>query len=247
MRYKLTMEYDGSVFHGFQRQSKLVSVQSTLEEALKLILKEDVIINGAGRTDALVHAKGQVAHFDTNVLIPTKNLKKILNKRVYPNIYIKDVEIVDNSFHARISATKKEYHYFVSLNEYSPFLSRYIYFHHNRIDLEKIKTAMKYFIGTHDFTSFSKGVKDKNPVRTIYSFDLIEKDGILEFIIIGNGFLHNMVRIIIELLMRIGEGKYPSDYPIYCFDKKERSTCPYKAPAEGLYLWKVYYENEKNI
>ena len=241
MRYKLTMEYDGSNFHGFQRQSKLVTVQSTLEEALKLILKEDIIIHGAGRTDALVHAKGQVAHFDTSVNIPPKNLKKILNKRVYPHIYIKDVEIVDQSFHARISAVKKEYHYFVSLNEYSPFMSKYLYFHHNRINIDKIKDGMKYFIGTHDFTSFSKGVKDKNPVRTIESFDLIEKDGILEFIIVGNGFLHNMVRIIVEVLMRVGEGKYDSEYIKYAMEKKERSTCPYKAPAEGLYLWKVYY------
>lgn len=242
MRYKLTIEYDGSYFHGFQRQKNLISVQSKLEDALTEILKEETLIRAAGRTDALVHAKGQVVDFKTSRNVPPKNLKKILNKKLYPGIYIKDVEIVDERFHSRIYAIKKEYHYFVSINEYSVFNARYMYQFHNRIDIDKIKEAMEYIKGTHDFTSFSKNHTSPNMVRTIESFDLIEKDGILEFIIVGNGFLHNMVRIIIALILKVGEGKFEPLYIKKALDAKSRKACPYVAPAEGLYLWKVYYE-----
>ena len=108
MRYKLVISYDGTTFHGFQRQTKLVSIQGTIEEALKLIFKKEVLIKGAGRTDALVHAVNQYAHFDTDIYIPPQSLKKVLNKRVSPYIYIKEVEITDETFHARLSAKKKD-------------------------------------------------------------------------------------------------------------------------------------------
>ena len=242
MRYKLTIAYDGSYFHGFQRQKNLISVQGKLEDTLSEILKEAILIRASGRTDALVHAKGQVVDFKTSRDVPPKNLKKILNKKLYPSIYIKEVEIVDDRFHSRIHALKKEYHYFVSINEFSPFNARYMYQFHDRISLDKIKEAMEYIKGTHDFTSFSKNHTSPNMVRTIERFDLVVKDGLLEFIIIGNGFLHNMVRIIIALMLKVGEGKFPPSYVKEALDAKSRKKCPYVAPAEGLYLWKVYYE-----
>ena len=189
MRYKMIVQYDGSCFHGFQRQLGYNSVQETLEKTLTEILKTEVVVKSAGRTDAGVHSLGQVIHFDSPQLVPEKNLKKITNKKVYPNIYIKDVEYVDESFHSRISAVKKEYRYFVSLNEYSPFKSKYVHFFHNRIDIDKIKEAMTYIVGTHDFKSFSKNHVIKNTIRTIELFELNVNDGILEFRIIGNGFI----------------------------------------------------------
>ena len=142
-RYKLIISYDGTTFHGFQRQSKLISVQGTIEEALKLIFKEEVLIKGAGRTDAKVHALNQYAHFDSDIYIPPKSLKKVLNKRVSPYIYIKDVELTDESFHARISAKKKEYRYIISLNEYDPLKANYCYFYPYQLDIEKIKSFVK--------------------------------------------------------------------------------------------------------
>lgn len=241
MRYKLVISYDGAYFHGFQRQNHYISIQQVLEEKLTEILKTEVIIKGAGRTDAGVHAKGQVAHFDSTQYIPPLNLKKILNKKVYPHIYVSDMEIVDESFHSRINAIKKEYHYLVSIHTFDPLKANYMHFFHDRIDISKIREAMKYIEGTHDFKSFSKNHELKNTTRTIESFTLEINDGILEFIIIGNGFMHNMVRIIIALMLKIGEGKLqPSDIK-KIIEGKERKLAPYVAPAQGLYLWKVYY------
>ena len=181
MRYKIAISYDGSYFHGFQRQNKYISVQQVLEEKISEILKTDVIIKGAGRTDAGVHAKGQVAHFDSTQFVPPTNLKKIINKKVYPHIYVTDVEIVDETFHSRINAKKKEYRYYVSLNTFDPLKANYMHFFHDRIDIAKIREAMKYIEGTHDFKSFSKNHEIKNTIRTIEKFSLNINDGVLEF------------------------------------------------------------------
>ena len=224
MRYKITISYDGSYFHGFQRQNKYISVQQVLEEKISEILKTDVIIKGAGRTDAGVHAKGQVAHFDSTQFVPPTNLKKIINKKVYPHIYV------------------TEYRYYVSLNTFDPLKANYMHFFHDRIDIAKIREAMKYIEGTHDFKSFSKNHEIKNTIRTIEKFSLNINDGVLEFSIIGTGFMYNMVRIIIALMLKVGEGKLqPSDIE-RIIEGKERKLAPYVAPAQGLYLWKVYYE-----
>ncbi len=242
MRYKLTISYDGTFFHGFQRQKNYISVQQVLEEKLTEILKTDVIIKGAGRTDAGVHAKGQVAHFDSTQYVPVLNLKKILNKKIYPHIYVTDIELVDETFHSRINAIKKEYHYLVSIQTFDPLKANYMHFFHDRIDISKIREAMKYIEGTHDFRSFSKNHEIKNTIRTIEKFDLSIQDGILEFCIIGSGFMYNMVRIIIALMLKVGEGKLQPFDIQKIIDGKERKFAPYVAPPQGLYLWKVYYE-----
>lgn len=241
MRYKMIVSYDGTFFHGFQRQTHDISVQQVLEEKLTEILKTSVVIHPSGRTDAGVHAKGQVVHFDSTQLVPPENLKKVVNKKVYPHIYVVDVEIVDETFHSRKSAIKKEYHYLVSLNTFDPLQANYMHFFHDRLDLSKIREAMRYIVGTHDFKSFSKNHALKHTIRTIESFTLDVHEGILEFIIIGNGFMYNMVRIIIALMLKVGEGKFaPSDIQAI-IEGKSRKYAPYVAPAQGLYLWKVYY------
>lgn len=240
MRYRLILSYDGTTFYGFQRQTKLPSVQGKIEEALQLIFKQEIKIKGAGRTDALVHAINQNAHFDTDIYIPPLSLKKVLNKRVSPYIYIKDVIITDETFHARINAKKKEYRYIVSLNEYDPLKANYCYFYPYKLDINKIKEAMSYILGTHDFTSFSKK-SEKNMIRTIESFELIEKDNTLTFSIIGDGFLHNMVRIIIAVMLRVGNGKLNPQDVEYILNQKDRKLSPYTAPAQGLYLYNIWY------
>lgn len=241
MRYKLNVSYDGAYFHGFQRQLKFNSVQETLEIALTDIFKMPIVVKGSGRTDAGVHAKGQVVHFDSEQVIPCPNLKKILNKKVFPHIYVNDIENVDDAFHSRGSAIKKEYRYYVSIGTFDPLKANYQHHFHDRIDISKIREAMTYIVGTHDFASFSKNKELKTTIRTIELFELNIKDGILEFRIIGNGFMYNMVRIIIALMLKVGEGKLaPSDIK-RIIDGKNRKLAPYVAPACGLYLWKVYY------
>ena len=242
MRYKMTIEYDGSHFHGFQRQLKYISIQQVLEEKLSEIFKHDIIIHGSGRTDAGVHAKGQIAHFDSHQEIPPKNLQKVLNKKVFPHIYISNIEIVDDTFHSRKSAVKKEYRYYVSINRFDPLKYNYMHFFHDRINISKIREAMQYIVGTHDFKSFSKNKVIKTTVRTIESFDLEINDGVLEFRIVGTGFMYNMVRIIVALMLKVAEGKLEPIDIKRIIDGKERSLAPYVAPATGLYLWKVYYE-----
>lgn len=242
MRYKLTMSYDGSYFHGFQRQTKDISVQETLENALTLIFKQPIIIHGSGRTDAGVHALGQVAHFDSDQEIPPTNLKRVLNKRIYPHIAITNVEIVDDKFHAQKSAVKKEYHYKVSINQYDPLLYNYYLFYHDRIDISKIREAMTYIEGTHDFKTFAKLNKKGSTIRTIYSFTLDVEDGILTFKIVGNGFLYNMVRIIVSLMLKVGEGKFEPSHIKEILEEKNRKAAPFVASPNGLYLYKVYYE-----
>ena len=236
MRYKMVISYDGSFFHGFQRQTKYISVQEVLEEKLSEILKLDITVHGSGRTDAGVHAKGQVIHFDSQQYVPPLNLMKILNKKVYPHIYVLSSEIVDESFHSRKSAISKEYRYYVSINTFDPLKVNYMHFFHDRIDISKIREAMTYIVGTHDFKSFSKNKTVKTTVRTIEEFELNIKDGILEFRIKGTGFMYNMVRIIVAIMLKV----QPSDV-LRIIDGKERTLAPWVAPASGLYLWKVYY------
>lgn len=241
MKYKIIVAYDGAYFHGFQRQLNQISVQESLEKVLSQIMKEDILIKGAGRTDAGVHAVGQVISFDANQLVPCENLKKVMNKKLYPHIYIKQVEIADGNFHARKSANKKEYHYLVSINNFDPLKVNYQLFFHDHIDISNIRKAMKYIIGTHDFRSLGKCREEQNTIRTIESFELDVKEGLLTFKIIGNGFLHNMVRIIVALMLRVGEGKLQVEDVKKILDGKNRSLAPWVAPGNGLYLWKVYY------
>lgn len=241
MRYKMVISYDGSFFHGFQRQTKYISIQEVLEEKLSEILKLDITVHGSGRTDAGVHAKGQVIHFDSEQYVPPLNLMKILNKKVYPHIYVLSSEIVDESFHSRKSAISKEYRYYVSINTFDPLKVNYMHFFHDRIDISKIREAMTYIVGTHDFKSFSKNKTVKTTVRTIEEFELNIKDGILEFRIKGTGFMYNMVRIIVAIMLKVAEGKLEPSDVLRIIDGKERTLAPWVAPAAGLYLWKVYY------
>lgn len=241
MRYKLIISYDGSYFYGYQRQTKKITIQETIEKCLTLIFKHQVEIKSAGRTDAKVHAIAQVAHFDSSQFIPTEQLKKAMNKILKPHIYIKEVEIVDESFHARYDATKKEYRYYISTNEYDPLKSQYIYFYPYSVDINKVNQAIKCFIGTKDFKSLSKGHDKENTVRTIYSFTVKEEKGVYEFSIIGDGFLRNMVRIIMALILKVNENKLTLDNVNEIIESKDRKKAPWTAPAEGLYLYRIYY------
>ncbi len=253
MRYKCIVSYDGTLFHGFQSQenNKAVANQRTIEDeickALKVICKEDVTIYASGRTDAKVHAIGQVFHFDTNIEMKESNMKRAINSLLPEDIYIKEVEIVSNDFHARFSAKKKEYHYLIALDEYDPLRKNYLHYPlYKNFDIKKMEEASKIFIGEHDFKSFTKNHELENTIRTIYSidFEVVTKDDrpdILKIKFIGNGFLHNMVRILVAMIFMVGIGKLSKEELKSILAKKNRQFAPKTAPASGLYLYKVYY------
>jgi len=244
IRYKCICSYDGTNFHGFQIQTNLRTVQEEIENVLKIILKKDITIYSSGRTDAGVHAYGQVFHFDTEIDMGKQNMKRAINSRLPKDIYIKDVEKVSDDFHARFSAISKEYHYKIALDEFDPLKSNYLYYPtYKNFDIEKMVDASKIFIGEHDFKSFTKNHTIENTVRTIYSIDFVIDNTNHELIIkfIGNGFLHNMVRILVAMLFMVGIGKLSKNDLETILAQKNRVFAPKTAPSNGLYLYKVNY------
>ena len=240
MRYKCTVLYDGSLFHGFQVQGELRTVQLEIEKILLIICKTKVRLHPAGRTDTGVHSLGQVFHFDTEIIMPEANMQNAINSRLPRDIYIKKVEIVDN-FHSRFDATEKVYHYLIDIGEYNPLFNNYRYYYRYKIDLNKMIDASKVFIGEHDFKAFTKNHKLDNTVRKITAINFDVKDSIITIEFIGNGFLHNMVRIIVAMLLEVARGKLTKHDLVLILDQKNRKLAPKVAPPNGLYLMEVRY------
>lgn len=241
MRYKATVMYDGTMFHGFQIQEDLRTVQKEIEEVLKIITKVETKIHPAGRTDTGVHALGQVFHFDTTVEMQEWQMKNAINSRLPRDIYVKTIEIVDESFHSRFNATKKKYRYVINLNEFNPLNKNYCYYYKYKLDINKMIEASKIFIGEHDFKSFTKNHIIENTVRTIYSIDFEIKDNVINIDFCGNGFLHNMIRIIVAMLLEVGNNRMSIDDLQKVMDEKNRKLAPKLAPANGLFFMSVEY------
>lgn len=242
MRFKCECSYDGSSFKGFQVQKNGNTIQSEIEKALKKITNEDIKIYASGRTDSGVHAMGQVFHFDTNCNINASGVKRALNSYLPSTIHINDVEEVDSDFHARFSAIKKEYHYLINFGEYNPIRRDYEYqYPYKKIDRSLLEEASKLFIGTKDFRSFTKNQDLDNTVRTIYSIDFIWDKDLLTIKIVGNGFMQNMVRIMVAMWLEVARGRYTLEELNDIMEKKDRTFAPKTAPSCGLYLYKVYY------
>jgi len=246
MRYLITFSYDGSKFKGYQKQPRLKTVQSEIEHALKTINNgESVSIHASGRTDALVHALNQRAHFDLDMDITCEKLQKALNSLISDYIYIKNVEEVDSEFHARFNVKAKEYIYKINMGEYDPIEKDYIYQYNKRLDLAEMERALKYLEGTHDFKSFSKADEEKEDfVRTIIQTNLIrDMKNVNKFIIsfLGTGFLRYQVRNMVGVLIEIGEGKRKAEDILTILEAKDRRKAGITANPEGLYLRDVYY------
>ena len=231
MRVVLICRYDGSRYHGFQIQPNNNTIQEEIEKSLRKIHKKNVRIYMSGRTDSGVHAYGQVLHFDTDLNIPTDGWVKAINAMIPKDIRIVSAKVVNDEFHVRYNSIKKTYSYKLYFN------------------FDKAKEALKYFIGEHDFSSFcSKNTSVEDKVRTIYSFKMDrdnQNDNIINFEITGNGFLYNMVRIIIGTIQDVAAGKYEPEFIQEILDKKERSFAGPKADASGLYLKEVLYDNDE--
>lgn len=241
VRVKCIVSYDGSKFYGFQIQNKIRTVQGELQKALKKICEEEIIIHASGRTDAKVHANKQVFHFDTTREMPEKQWKRAINHFLPNDIYILDSTFVSEDFHSRYSAQKKEYHYLLSMNEYNPFQTNYIYQYGRVLDIELMKEAAKIFIGEHDFASFCSYDQYGNTVRNIYNILIENNEGIVKFIIVGNGFRRYMVRHIVGGIIQVGAKRISKDKLQELLDSKGQKKCLFKAKPQGLYLYEVFY------
>ncbi|KAA0544071.1 tRNA pseudouridine(38-40) synthase TruA [Bacillus sp. BGMRC 2118] len=246
-RIKMIVSYDGSDFFGYQIQPNRRTVQSEIEGALKTMHKgNDIKVYASGRTDAGVHAVGQVIHFDSPFMIPANKWKIALNSLLPNDISIHHSQVVSNDFHARFGVLRKEYRYKIETNQdRNVFTRNYVYHFPYALDYVSIKEAIKYLVGTHDFTSFCSAkteVEDK--VRTIYEIEFSEdRDGELLFRFVGNGFLYNMIRILVGTLLEVGQGiKKPIEI-LEILEAKNRQKAGKTVPGTGLYLWKVYYDN----
>ncbi|KXZ39015.1 tRNA pseudouridine38-40 synthase [Alkalithermobacter thermoalcaliphilus JW-YL-7 = DSM 7308] len=239
---RLTIQYDGTNYAGWQRQKNAVSIQQIIEEAIFSITKEKVNLISSGRTDSGVHALEQVANFLTNTKIPLKSIPKAINSKLPPDIRIISADEVSLDFHSRYSAIKKRYKYIMTNFSFEmPLYRNYAYNIPYKLDIEKMKQQAKSLIGTHDFVGFmGSGSSVKDTVRTIYDIDLYKKDDFIILEVEGNGFLYNMVRIIVGTLVDIGRGKINEDLTLI-IESKDRNKAGHTAPAKGLFLKKVYY------
>lgn len=249
-RYKITFAYDGTNFAGFQVQPKQRTVELALTNAVNKIAKKPtppIAVYGSGRTDSGVHALGQVAHFDLPYQIPNESLRKALNSILPLDILVNEVEMVDESFHARFNAHFKTYRYRVSLGEFvDPFKRNYTGHCKYSLDIANMQEAAKSLVGEHDFTSFvASGSGTKSNVRTIYAVkveaDVINQEIIMEFT--GNGFLYNQVRIMTAFLLEVGSGQRTVDAVEKVILAKNRDLARGTAPASGLYLVNVDYDS----
>lgn len=244
MRYLITFSYDGSKYFGYQKQPDKKSIQGELERVLTQINSNNsVLVSASGRTDSGVHALNQKAHFDLNIDIPVEKLKSSLNKMLPESIYIKNVEKVNDDFHARFNVIQKKYTYKINVGEYDPLNYYYVYQYNNELDINKMKKAIKTFIGEHDFSSYVKDADEKeNCIRTIYNAYIEEENGIISITFEGNGFLRYMVRNMVGSLIEVGANKRKIEDIKDILDNKDRKTAGITAPSNGLYLVDVYYK-----
>lgn len=242
-RLKIIISYDGTGYSGWQIQPNGISIQGTIEKALETLFKRPIRIIGAGRTDAGVHAIGQVAHFEIEEGVDLFALKYSLNGLLPPEIRIHTLETVPSDFHAQRKALSKIYHYHLWLDSTDdPFSARYHYHFRRKLCLDLLQEAAKHFIGVHDFASFTNaGGSAKTTVREIFRLDIIAQRGGLRLEFEGNGFLYKMVRNITGTLLEIATHKRPLENLPFLFEAKQRQKAPATAPAKGLFLIKVKY------
>ena len=241
---KLTIEYDGKDFKGWQKQPNKLNIQGEIEKAIENITGEKVELIASGRTDAGVHAMGQVANFKTNSNMPIEKIPIAINSQVKNSIRIQNAEEVDENFHSRVNCKKKTYRYVVDNSKYGSAIYRNISYHMPiKLDVEEMKKAIKYFEGEHDFKAFkSSGTSSKSSVRTIYKADIITEGTNIAIDLTGNGFLYNMVRIIAGTLVDVGLGKIkPDDIP-EIIASKDRTKAGKTLPPHGLMLLNVVYD-----
>lgn len=240
---KLIIEYDGTNYGGWQKQKNNKTIQETIEKAIKQLTQEEVELTGSSRTDAGVHAKGMVANFYTESSIPSDRFREAINTKLPDDIGIILSEEVEEGFHARYNSKGKTYRYSI-VNRYEKVCigRQTSYQVKDKLDLKLMREACKYFIGKHDFKAFrTEGSSVKTTIRTISQLEIINNNNNLDIIITADGFLYNMVRIIVGTLVEVGKGKIKPKDIDDIIKSKDRTKAGPCAPAKGLCLEKVYY------
>ena len=229
---------------GWQKQPNKLNIQGTIEQAIKAITGEDVELNASGRTDAGVHALNQVANFKTNSQIPIEKFAIAINSRLKKSIVIKKAEEVGERFHSRLNCKRKTYRYIINNSEMGSAIYRNLETHiPQKLDTEKMEKALKYFEGEHDFKAFkASGTSSKSSVRKIYATKLYKENDRIYIELTGNGFLYNMVRIIVGTLVDVGLGKIEPEEIIDIIKDDKRERAGKTLPPNGLYLISVMYE-----
>ncbi len=242
-RVRLTVAYDGTAYHGWQIQPGMVTIESKLNECLSDLLKENIQVIGASRTDSGVHALGNIAIFDTEALMPAEKISYALNQRLPEDIKIQKSEEVASDWHPRHCESRKTYEYRIYRGEFPmPVKRLYALFTYHKLNVEKMRQAARYLEGEHDFKSFCQaGAQVESTVRTIYSVDVIEHGADLVVRVCGGGFLYNMVRIIVGTLLEVGQEKREPEDIVDILEKKNRSAAGPTAPAHGLMLMKYEF------
>jgi tRNA pseudouridine38-40 synthase len=241
---KMLLEYDGTRYHGWQRQANRLTVQEVLEEGISKITQENIRVVGSGRTDAGVHAMNQVANFRTNSNIKETGLLRGINSLLPWDIVVKELAETDASFHARFNAKSKIYMYQIYRGAARSALYRdYAWFVHDTLDIEKMKEAAQLLLGTLDFSSFcAANCGIENHVRTVMSVDMAtDRRGMVKFCIEADGFLKYMVRNIVGILVDVGRGKLSRAEFMRIVEAKDRKQAGQTAPAHGLFLKAVKY------
>lgn len=256
--WKLTLSYDGTGFNGWQVQPGLPTVQGALAAAIARVTGEAVLPQGSGRTDAGVHALGQVASFALQAAVPPENLQRALNRALPKSVRVLHAELAAEGFHARHSAVRKQYEYRIlergDDEVCSPFLAPYVWDCRWQLEAGPMARAAQLLVGKHDFTSFAAsdaeaGVRDggaekPNPVKAIYRSEVAMEAGLLMYRVEGSGFLHHMVRNIVGTLVEVGRGALSVEQVTEILAARDRTTAGPTAPARGLFLVRVLYGEE---
>ena len=244
MRLKATVAYDGYEYAGWQKQDNALGIQDVIEKALSMIHKEEVSICASGRTDAKVHAYGQVFHFEGLDNMNGNQYVQALNTLLDPSIRIVNVVPTSQDFHARFSAVKKQYDYICTFDMDDPFAYRRKHRLFYKVDVERMKEASRYLLGTHDFTSYcsSKIEAEKPKMKTIDSITFKQEGKNLRISFVGDGFLRYQVRMMTGTLLEVGRGKIEPIRVQEILKAKHKEACRYNAPAHALYLMEVWYE-----
>lgn len=244
MRYMLRVAYDGTEYCGWQVQPVQRTVEGTLKSALDKLMGKDVPMIGASRTDAGVHAEGNVAVFDCDTTIPADKIKYALNNMLPEDVVVVESKQVDDNFHPRHCDCRKTYQYRILNTQMpDPNRRRNTYFYRWKLDMEAMRAAADCIVGTHDFACFmAAGSQVTDTVRTVYSLELVKIDDVITMTIQGNGFLYNMVRIIAGTLIQVGRGQLEPGQIADIIKKGERKNAGPTAPAKGLTLKVIDYE-----
>lgn len=243
MNYKMTVQYDGTRYSGWQRQGNTdKTIQGKLEAVLSSLLDEDIAVSGSGRTDAGVHALGQVANFKVDREISCGDFLQTLNEALPGDIAVTRLSPASPRFHARLSAKEKTYRYTVwNSTAANVFERRYVYQLPEKLDILQMETAGKLLLGTHDFQGFSTGHTKKSTVRALQKVEIIHSGDRVEIFFTANGFLYNMARILTGTLIEVGLHRREPESVLNVFETCDRKNAGFTAPPQGLCLMQVLY------